>query len=589
MTNPTETTATRDSVAQEFIRGKSDADLVGLLFHPMVFIGPGHDPDVPTPLGPSTRELIVDRGIRHLCLGAMTSPTETAHIIQSLQAIATTHGTRLPITCSTDPRHSFLQNLGASHRADGMSQWPEPIGLGAIDDPDLVEEFARIVREDYRAIGIRMALHPQVDLTTEPRWARQAQSFGVSPEKTARLLRAFLSGLQGDRVSGSSVAATVKHFPGGGPQRDGEDPHFSYGREQVYPGGRFEDHLLPFRTAVELGAAAIMPYYGMPVGLKLEGAPVEEVGFAFNRRIITDLLRDQLGFEGVALSDFGLINDAAPFGKPFPARAWGVEHLDGAQRMARLINAGIDQLGGESDTAQLGRLLDDGHISHERFREAVTRVVSLSLDLFPGALLQDSPPLSGLEDREHIALGHAAQARAITVLVNGEIDGRPVLPLAGPGRVYLRGIDESALPDGWSAVSGDEAELAIVRLSAPFDFRDTFFLEASMEQGSLEFPDEVITEIRELAAACPVVVCVTLSRPAILTPLLPHVTALIADFGASDAAVLDALSLAHAPRGRLPFELPRSMAAVVASSPDVGSDTDDPVFPVGAGLRLTWS
>ncbi|MBT2486490.1 MULTISPECIES: glycoside hydrolase family 3 protein [unclassified Microbacterium] len=589
MTNPTASTMTRDALAREFIRGQADEDLFGLLFHPMVFIRPDHDPDAPSPLGPSTRELIVDRGIRHLCLGAMPSPTEAADIIQSLQAIATSHGTRLPITFSSDPRHSFLQNLGASHRADGMSQWPEPIGLGAIDDDALVETFARIVRDDYRAIGIRMALHPQVDLATEPRWARQAQSFGVSPQKTARLLRAFLIGLQGDRVSGSTVAATVKHFPGGGPQRDGEDPHFSYGREQVYPGGRFEDHLLPFRTAVELGAAAIMPYYGMPVGLELGGAPVEEVGFAFNKRIITDLLRDQLGFEGVVLSDFGLINDAAPFGKPFPARAWGVEHLDGEQRMARLINAGIDQLGGESDTVQLGRLLEDGRISHERFREAVTRVVALTLDLFPGARLPDAPPLSGLEDREHVALGHAAQSRAITVLVNEEIDGHPVLPLAGPGRIHLRGIEESALPAGWSVASANDADLAIVRLSAPFELRDRFFLEASMEQGSLEFSDEVTEEIRDLAALCPVVVCVTLSRPAILTSLLPHVTALVADFGASDTAVFDALSLAQAPEGRLPFELPRSMAAVVASSPDVGSDSGDPVFPVGAGLRLTRS
>lgn len=589
MTNPTDTATTRDALAREFIRGQADEDLLGLLFHPMVIIGPDHDPEAPTPLGPSTRELIVDRGIRHLCLGAIPSPTETADIIRSLQSIATSHGTRLPITFSSDPRHSFLQNLGASHRAEGMSQWPEPIGLGAIDDDALVETFARIVRDDYRAIGIRMALHPQVDLATEPRWARQAQSFGVSPDKTARLLRAFLAGLQGDNVSESSVAATVKHFPGGGPQRDGEDPHFPYGREQVYPGGRFEDHLLPFRTAVELGAAAIMPYYGMPVGLELGGARVEEVGFAFNRRIITGLLRDELGFEGVALSDFGLINDAAPFGKPFPARAWGVEHLDGAQRMARLINAGIDQLGGESDTAQLGRLLEGGQIPHERFREAVTRVVSLSLDLFPGARLPDAPPLSVLEDREHIALGHTAQARAMSVLVNGDIDGRPALPLTGPTRVHLRGIEESALPEGWSATSPDDAELAIVRLSAPFEFRDAFFLEASMEQGTLEFTDEAIDEIRDLAAVCPVVVCVTLSRPAILTPLLPHVTALVADFGASDTAVLDALSLAQAPEGRLPFELPRSMAAVVASSPDVGSDSDDPLFPVGAGLRLTRS
>ncbi len=586
MTNLSARTTSREDLALDFIRDFADEELVGLLFHPMVFIGPDHDPDAPSPLGPSTRELIVDRGIRHLCLGAMPSPAETAATIARLQEIATSHGTKLPITFSTDPRHSFLQNLGATHRADGVSQWPEPIGLGAIDDPDLVAAFARIVRDDYRAIGIRMALHPQVDLTTEPRWARQAQSFGVDPEKTSRLLRAFLAGLQGDELNESSVAATVKHFPGGGAQLDGEDPHFPYGREQVYPAGRFADHLQPFRVAIEAGAAAIMPYYGMPLGLDLAGERVEEVGFAFNKRLITGLLREEMGFQGVVLSDFGLINDAYPFGKPFPARAWGVEHLSSGQRMARLFNAGVDQLGGEHDTDQLRLLLDTGEVDVDRFRDAVARVVALSLDLFPDAQIPSAPPLAGLPDRKHVALGHFAQARAVTVLTNDNVNGEPVLPLAAAVKVHLRNVSAEALPEGWTESSPEDADLAIVRLSAPFEFRDQFFLEASMEQGSLDFAPEVIAEVADLAAVTPVILCVTLSRPAILAPFTPHVTAMVADFGASDRALFDALTLAIPAEGRLPFELPRSMDAVRASAPDAGSDTTDPLFPVAAGLTL---
>ena len=241
---------------------------------------------------------------------------------------------------STDPRHSFVQNDGAAHRAQGVSQWPENLGLGAIGDADLVRRYATIVRRDYLAMGIRMALHPQIDLTTEPRWGRQAQSFGADPTETGRLVTAFLEGLQGDDLGSESVAATVKHFPGGGPQRDGEDPHFPYGREQVYPGGRFDDHLEPFRAAIATGTAAIMPYYGMPVGLTLDGEPVEEVGFAFNKQIISGLLRDQLGYDGVVLSDFGLVTDMEINGKPFPARAWGVEELTPIERVAKIFHAG---------------------------------------------------------------------------------------------------------------------------------------------------------------------------------------------------------------------------------------------------------
>lgn len=573
--------------AHELVSALSVKEKAGLLFHPIIILGADHDPDAATPFGPSTRELIVDRGIRHFCLAEIPSPAETAVALTRLQEIASGHGSRLPIVFSSDPRHSFLQNMGATHRADGVSQWPEPIGLGALDDPDLVREFARIVRHDYRAMGVRMALHPQVDLTTDPRWARQAQSFGADPVKTSRLLAAYLEGLQGDEVGTDSVAATVKHFPGGGPQKDGEDPHFPYGREQVYPGGRFEDHLAPFRTAIAAGAAAIMPYYGMPVGLVRNGHRVEEVGFAFNRALITDLLRDELGFDGVVLSDFGLVHDAHIFGKPFPARAWGVEHLDPAQRMARLFAAGVDQLGGESDTAQLVDLLEDGRVDEQRVTEAATRIARLTLQLAPGAQPgAEIPDVTTLPLREHVELGRRAQSHAVTVLSNGRLgDGSNALPMCGIRRAHLQGVDAASLPEGWTAVEPGDAEVAIVRLSAPFEPRDHYFLESGMEQGSLEFPLEVLEDLRALAAQAPLVVSVTLSRPAILTPIAEFATALVVEYGASDAALLDALTGLVPHRGRLPFELPRSMAAVAGSSPDVAGGTQDPLYPSGWGIE----
>jgi beta-glucosidase len=569
------------SRAMDVVADLSIAETAGLLFHPMIMLDAAHDPDAASPFGPSTRQLIVERGIRHFCLATIPSPEQTAVVLGRLQDIATSHGSRLPIVFSTDPRHSFLQNMGATHRAEGVSQWPEPIGFGAIDDPDLVRDFASIVRHDYRAMGIRMALHPQVDLATDARWARQAQSFGADPVLTSRLLTAFLEGLQGERLGGDSVAATVKHFPGGGAQKDGEDPHFTYGREQVYPGGRFDDHLLPFRAAIAAGAAAIMPYYGMPVGLTRNGASIEEVGFAFNRALITDLLRDELGFDGVVLSDFGLVHDAVVFGKPFPARAWGVEHLDPADRLARLLAAGVDQLGGESDTALLLSLLDDGRVDEQRVRDAATRVVELTLRLTDEDGTRPVPDASALPLREHVELGRAAQSRAITVLRNSQLGDAPALPLAGHRRVHLRGVDAAALPDGWRATDAPEADLALVRLAAPFEPRDHYFLESDMQQGSLDFPAELVDELRALAAQTPLVVAVTLSRPAILTPFADFATAIVADYGASDEALLNALTGVVVPEGRLPFEIPRSMAAVADSRPDVGGDTVDPLYPAG--------
>lgn len=137
------------------------------------------------------------------------------------------------------------------------------------------------------AVGIRAALHPQIDLATEPRWARHAHTFGEDSGLTARLGAAYVRGLQGEKPGKESVSAMAKHFPGGGPQLEGEDPHFSYGREQVYPGDRFDLHLEPFKAAIAAGVRQLMPYYGMPVGTEHE-----EVGFGFNKSVITGLLRE---------------------------------------------------------------------------------------------------------------------------------------------------------------------------------------------------------------------------------------------------------------------------------------------------------
>jgi beta-glucosidase len=132
-----------------------------------------------------------------------------------------------------------------------------------------------------------------------------------------------------------------------------------------------------------------------------------------------------------------------------------------------------------------------------------------------------------------------------------------------------------------------DADVAVVRLAAPFEVRNRYFLEAMTHQGSLDFPPDVVQRVRALAAQVPVVLDVYLDRPAVLTPMDPDVTGLVVNFGASDAALFDALTGRIPPRGRLPVELPRSMDAVRASRPDVPSDTDDPLYPFGAGLDLT--
>src|SRR5690606_38137107 len=125
-------------------------------------------------------------------LGAAPSGSAMAAWQNRLQRLAASTRLGIPVTLSTDPRHSFSENPGAAFNAGSFSQWPEPLGLAAIRDADLVERFGDIARQEYTAVGLRVALHPQVDLATEPRWARQVATFGEDAELAGRLGAAYI-------------------------------------------------------------------------------------------------------------------------------------------------------------------------------------------------------------------------------------------------------------------------------------------------------------------------------------------------------------------------------------------------------------
>jgi beta-glucosidase len=537
------------------------------------------------------REVVADKLVNHLNFHFVPEPRLAARWVNELQRLAmnsSPHG--IPVTLSTDPRHSFIENWGASFTAEYFSAWPEPLGLAAVRDEQLVREFAAIARAEYTAIGIRAALHPTIDLATEPRWARQYSTFGQDADLVARLALAYLEGFEDQQLSDRSVACMAKHFPGGGPQQDGEDPHFPYGREQVYPGGMFEHHLEPFKRVIANGVTAIMPYYGMPVGLELDGEPVEEVGFGFNRQIITGLLREKLGFDGVVCTDWSLVTESRLHGKQLPPRAWGVEHLSEEERVLKVIEAGCDQFGGEECPEIVVDLVRAGRITEERIDASVRRLlkVKFELGLFDNPYVDEAQAEERTGLPEYVEAGQRAQARSVTVLKNGAHNGAPVLPLKAGLRVYSDEMTPEALTDAGFAVAADPAmaDVAIVRAAAPFEFRDHYMLESSFHAGSLEFDNETIDRVQRLAATVPVILVPHLDRPAVLTPLEPHCAAIAAVYGASDMAVLQALTATVSPEGRLPFQLPRSEAAVVASRPDVPGDTADALYECGFGLEL---
>jgi len=527
-------------------------------------------------LPPDPQPLIAEQLVNHVNVHETGHPTEAARRHNELQRLAAKSPHGIPLTISSDPRHGFRENVGASFRAEHTSAWPEALGLAALRDPARVREFAEHARREYVAIGIRAALHPTVDLATEARWARQYGTFGADPTLAAELAVAYLDGFEGPELGPDSVACITKHFPGGGPQLDGEDAHFPYGREQVYPGGRFEDHLAPFRAVIDRGTAGLMPYYGMPVGLERNGEAIEEVGFGFNRQIITGLLRTELGYDGVVCTDWGLVSDLHLFGKFLPARSWGTEDLTRSQRVQKIIEAGCDQFGGESCPELVVELVEQGLVTEARIDVSVRRLllVKFALGLFDDPFV-DEEAAAAATTADALAAGRLAQSESLVRLV-GE------LPVTGK-RWYVEGL--ATVPDGIEVVDDPaQADVAILRREAPFDPRDEFFLEAAFHAGRLEYTADEVESVARVAAQVPVVLVVTLDRPAVLTPLLPLCTTVLGAFGVSDEALGDVLTGTVQARGRLPFDLPRSQAAVEASRSDVAGDTPDALFRAGDGL-----
>jgi len=561
----------------------------GLFFHTMIALGEGGElSEGSEAFGiPSNRHHVVDLHMSHFnLLGAAPTAGEIARWYNRLQELAASTRLGIPVTISTDPRHSFSENPGASMLSGPFSQWPEPLGLAATRDAALVERFGDIARQEYTAVGIRVALHPQVDLATESRWARQLQTFGEDADLSGALGAAYVRGFQGSSFGPGSVSTMTKHFPGGGPQKDGEDPHFDYGREQVYPGDNFEHHLKPFEAVFAAGGRQIMPYYGMPVGTRYE-----EVGFGFNKGVLTGLLRERFGFDGIVCTDWGLITDQPIMGTDFSARAWGVEHLTPAERMAKVLDAGADQFGGEQEPQMLIDLVRSGVVTEERLDASARRLLreKFELGLFEDPYVDAAAADALVGSDEFRAAGFAAQQASVTVLSNkprSVTEFVEVLPFARGAKLYVEGIaSDVAAQYGQVVASPAEADVAILRIQAPYEQRSSMF-ENFFHAGSLEFDAATLTHLAEVAAVVPTVVDVFLDRPAILEPVVATANAVVANWGSSAQALLDVLSGAVPATGRLPFDVPRSMAAVEASRPDVPFDTEDPLFRFGHGLTL---
>lgn len=560
------------------------AEKAGQMFHPPVLIeggvmltaaGLAMGPDAPS------EALIVDRHITHFNYFGQASPQQIARGLNKLQKMAARTRLGIPLTISSDPLHGVPRSGGiAEFSTEGISKWPSPLGLAATRDTGLVQQFGRIAAKEYRAMGLHTALHPMADLATEPRWARNSGTFGSNARLTSSMTVAYMKGFQGRRIDENSVLTMVKHFPGGGPQQSGWDPHLPSGKNQVYPGDQFRYHLQPFKQAIDNGLRAIMPYYGIPLG-----QTGEDVAIGYNKEILTDLLREELGFDGVICADWGIIS----------SRLWGVEELSVSERFLKSINAGMDQWGGESDPQMVIELVNSGQLSEQRIDQSVRRILrnKFDLGLFDNPLVDEAAVSEQLNLADYVEQGINAQRKSI-VLLNNNAAGQPTLPLAEGSKVFLDGIQATAF-EPFAQVVDDpaKADVIVLYLDAVFNGNQPAgsgkiadrIIATLLPDTDLNFSARQLEKVADYASRKPLVTVVNLNRPAILTEVNRHSSALLGTFGVFDSVIAEALFGVFNPGGKLPFEIPASMAAVEQQFEDVADDTQQPVFPFGHGLR----
>ncbi len=564
--------------------------------------GPGYDTA-------ASRRLVDSAKVTSMITRLAGDPAMLAAENNALQSAAERTRLGVPLTISTDPRHHFQYVAGASVRPGGFSQWPEPLGLAALGDAALVRRFGDVARREYRAVGIHVALSPQADLATEPRWSRINGTFGEDADLAGRLVRAYVEGFQhgAGGVGRDGVAAVVKHWVGYGAAREGYDSHNAYGRFASFgPSGAdaaFAYHVRPFLGAFAAGVEGVMPTYSILQGVAWEGRPLEPVGAGFSRQLLTDMLRGRHGFRGLVVTDWGVTSDCnarcqrgVPAGQR-PSFAdlgmpWGVDSLPMRARFVKAVLAGVDQFGGTERADVLVAAVRAGALPEARLDTSAVRVLAqkFRLGLFEDPYVDPAAAGAVVGAAAFRAAAADAQRRALVLLENKGA----LLPLRAPAgralRVYLRGVDGAAARRaGWEVVADPaRADVAVVRLAAPYEtLHPGYVFGAFQHEGSLAFRDgdADYDAFRRVSALAPTVAAVYLDRPAVLTPVRDAARALVANFGVSDDALVDVLAGRAAPAGRLPFELPSSMAAVAAQRPDVPRDSPRPLYPFGFGRR----
>ena len=322
----------------------------------------------------------------------------------------------------------------ADPRSGDVSDWPGNIAMAATFDPEVGAEYGRLMSKEWRAMGISMQVATQMDLATEPRWKRISGTFGEDPALSMDMARAVINGWQSTYDTAGndlgwgehSVNNQMKHWPGDGAAEGGRESHTRDGAYNVFPGGQFFTHLLPFVACMKLPGktetvTAAMTNFS--VGIEADGSPVgkKRVASSYSPYKINTILRGMYGWDGYILTDFGIIT-----GKNF-----GVEDLTPAECMLAILEAGCDAFGGEGrsgqadiDLAMEAYKLGVGKLGEEAMNEIMRHSTERILRTHFNIGIVDNPYLSIEKaetvpnNAEHNARGYQAMLRSVVMLKN---------------------------------------------------------------------------------------------------------------------------------------------------------------------------
>ena len=459
---------------------------------------------------------------------------------------------------------------------------PDEINQGAAGDVELVTRLNEVLKEELKAVGVRMALSPDADLITDPRWGRNQECYSEDVETVETMIAAAVKALQGENgLDENSVMATVKHFPGAGAQTNGVD-----GSPLTISEDSIDLHLAGFKAAIDAGVAAVMPY-GYSTVPYLGGDAVDNSADQ-SAAVMTDLLRGELGYEGIIQTD------------------WGLNFVGAA-------NAGADVLGGAGvrSTAQLVDGVDEALLTDACRRILIAK---FQMGLFENPYVDEDAAEDIIGSDEHKAVAKEAAAKSFTLvkyenaasladqsfIVAGELasDVRCLNsgwtakePVEIAGTSILTALQEKAGADNVTYITSAEevpADLsgvtAVVVVGEKSGTHDPAWGAAT-----LEFPEEQTALINALdKAGANVVAVVVMNRAYVLTPIVDAADSVLVVYrpgvtcGAE--AVADCLFGETAITGRLPFQIPESMEQVLSQREDMPKDIENPLYEYGFGI-----